>query len=96
MPKVEIHIVEKSEKPGGTGETGVPPIAPAVANALFAAIGARVRSLPMTPKMICAALGIGKLGSRSHLLAPAESSHRSERGYVKRSGALGKARRPGA
>jgi isoquinoline 1-oxidoreductase beta subunit len=46
MPKVEVHIVASSEKPGGIGEPGTPPIAPAVANAIFAATGKRLRSLP--------------------------------------------------
>jgi isoquinoline 1-oxidoreductase beta subunit len=56
MPRVEVHIIDSSEPPGGVGEPGVPPIAPAVANALFAACGARVRSLPLTPEKIMAAL----------------------------------------
>jgi isoquinoline 1-oxidoreductase beta subunit len=59
MPRVEVHIIESSEPPGGVGEPGVPPIAPAVANALFAACGARVRSLPMTPEKISIALKKG-------------------------------------
>jgi isoquinoline 1-oxidoreductase beta subunit len=59
MPRVEVHIIESGEPPGGVGEPGVPPIAPAVANALFAASGARVRSLPMTPEKILAALKKG-------------------------------------
>jgi isoquinoline 1-oxidoreductase beta subunit len=54
MPKVEVHIIASSEPPGGVGEPGVPPIAPAVANALFAACGVRMRSLPMTPELIAA------------------------------------------
>ena len=49
MPVVEVHIVPSSEKPGGVGEVGVPPIAPAVANALFALTGQRLRELPLRP-----------------------------------------------
>lgn len=52
MPTVEVHIVLSGEDPGGIGEPGVPPIAPAVANALFAASGIRVRSLPLTPETV--------------------------------------------
>jgi isoquinoline 1-oxidoreductase subunit beta len=47
MPKVEVHIVESGEKAGGAGEPGTPPIAPAVANAVFAATGQRLRRLPL-------------------------------------------------
>jgi isoquinoline 1-oxidoreductase beta subunit len=47
MPKVETHIVPSSEKPGGVGEPGVPPIAAAVGNAVFAATGQRLRRLPL-------------------------------------------------
>ena len=47
MPEVEAHIVPSTDKMGGVGETGVPPIAPAVANALFALTGKRVRRLPI-------------------------------------------------
>ncbi|GJI94021.1 exported oxidoreductase subunit [Duganella caerulea] len=46
MPRVEVHIVPSAEKPTGIGEPGVPPLAPAVANALAAATGKRLRSLP--------------------------------------------------
>ena len=46
MPEVEVHIVPSTEKAGGIGEVGVPPIAPAVANAVFAATGQRLRRLP--------------------------------------------------
>ncbi|MGK6310629.1 molybdopterin cofactor-binding domain-containing protein [Variovorax sp. DT-64] len=46
MPKVEVHIIPSKEKPGGIGEPGTPPIAPAVANAIFAATGKRLRQLP--------------------------------------------------
>ena len=46
MPAVEVHIVPSREKPTGVGEPGVPPIGPAVANALFHLTGKRVRRLP--------------------------------------------------
>jgi isoquinoline 1-oxidoreductase beta subunit len=47
MPKVEVHIVTSAEKPTGVGEPGTPVIAPAVANAIAAATGKRLRSLPL-------------------------------------------------
>jgi isoquinoline 1-oxidoreductase beta subunit len=47
MPEIEVHILPRQDSPGGVGEPGVPPIAPAVANAVFAATGRRVRRLPM-------------------------------------------------
>lgn len=47
MPVVEVHIVPSTEPPGGVGEPGTPPIAPAVANAVFAATGKRIRRLPI-------------------------------------------------
>ena len=46
MPEVEVHIVPSSEPPTGVGEPGTPVVAPAVANALFAATGRRYRQLP--------------------------------------------------
>jgi isoquinoline 1-oxidoreductase beta subunit len=49
MPVVEAHVVESTDKMGGVGETGVPPIAPAVCNAIFAATGKRIRRLPIRP-----------------------------------------------
>jgi isoquinoline 1-oxidoreductase beta subunit len=46
MPKVEVHIVASAEAPTGIGEPGVPPVAPALSNAIFDATGKRLRSLP--------------------------------------------------
>lgn len=48
MPVVEVYIVPSEGPPHGVGEMGNPPIAPAVANAVFAATGKRVRSLPLS------------------------------------------------
>ncbi|HEX8592003.1 MAG TPA: xanthine dehydrogenase family protein molybdopterin-binding subunit [Pseudomonas sp.] len=47
MPVVEAHIVPSTGKMGGIGETGVPCVAPAVANAVFALTGQRLRELPL-------------------------------------------------
>jgi isoquinoline 1-oxidoreductase beta subunit len=46
-PKIEVHIVASTDKMGGCGEPGTPPIAPAVANAVFALTGKRLRQLPL-------------------------------------------------
>ncbi|HEX8822083.1 MAG TPA: xanthine dehydrogenase family protein molybdopterin-binding subunit [Archangium sp.] len=48
MPEVVVEIVESGAEPGGVGEPGTPPIAPAVTNALFAATGKRIRALPIS------------------------------------------------
>jgi isoquinoline 1-oxidoreductase beta subunit len=47
MPRIETHIVPSTEKPTGVGEPGVAPVGPAVANAIFAATGRRIRAFPL-------------------------------------------------
>lgn len=46
MPQVEVHIVQSDEPPGGAGEPGLPPLAPALANAIAVATGKRLRAMP--------------------------------------------------
>lgn len=48
-PQVETHLVSSERAPGGAGEPGVPPLAPALANALFSLTGKRLRALPLVP-----------------------------------------------
>lgn len=48
MPLIETHILPSTAQPGGFGEHPVPPVAPAVANAIFAATGKSLRKLPFT------------------------------------------------
>jgi isoquinoline 1-oxidoreductase beta subunit len=46
-PKIEVHIVKSTEASGGIGEPGTAVVAPAVTNAIFAATGKRLRTLPV-------------------------------------------------
>jgi isoquinoline 1-oxidoreductase beta subunit len=55
-PEINIHLVESNDSIGGIGEPGVMPLAPAVANAVFNATGARIRRIPLTPERVLAAL----------------------------------------
>jgi isoquinoline 1-oxidoreductase beta subunit len=48
MPRVEVYILESADAPHGVGEPAVPPLAPAVANAVAMATGKSVRRLPLT------------------------------------------------
>ena len=49
-PEINVHFIKNHEAPGGLGEAGTPLIGPAVANAVFAATGKRVRRLPIRRK----------------------------------------------
>jgi isoquinoline 1-oxidoreductase subunit beta len=49
MPRIEVYIVPSQDAPTGVGEPGTPVVAPAVANALYAATGKRLRNLPFPP-----------------------------------------------
>lgn len=58
VPEIEVAVIDAHDRPSaGTGECAAGPIAAAIGNALFAALGVRVRDLPMTPERIQAAMG---------------------------------------
>ncbi|MCQ9157307.1 xanthine dehydrogenase family protein molybdopterin-binding subunit, partial [Acidomonas methanolica] len=48
-PRIDAHVVNSTEAPGGVGETGTAAVAPALANAIAAASGRRLRTLPLMP-----------------------------------------------
>jgi isoquinoline 1-oxidoreductase beta subunit len=56
-PRIEVHLIRSAGNLGGVGEPGLPPTAPAVANAVFNAVGVRVRRLPMLPDYMKTLLG---------------------------------------
>jgi isoquinoline 1-oxidoreductase beta subunit len=51
-PTIEVHIVKSAEPPGGMGETGTSAIVPAIANAIFAATGKRLRKMPVDASVL--------------------------------------------
>jgi CO/xanthine dehydrogenase Mo-binding subunit len=57
VPELDIEFLKSTEVPVGLGEPGTTVVAPAIGNAIFAAVGARMRSLPMRPVDILKALG---------------------------------------
>ena len=54
MPLIEVHLVRNGEAPGGMGEPGTAATAPALANAIYAATGKRLRRLPLQPGLALA------------------------------------------
>jgi len=52
VPRIDVHLLESSEAPGGVGEPGTAVVGPALANAIFAATGKRLRSLPIAKQGI--------------------------------------------
>ncbi|WP_245509717.1 hypothetical protein [Bradyrhizobium vignae] len=51
-PAIEVHVVKSTEPPGGLGESGTSAIVPAIANAIFAATGKRLRKMPVDVSLL--------------------------------------------
>ena len=51
-PETHVHIIPSDAPPGGVGEPGVPPVSAAICNAIYAATGRRIRTLPVDPKQL--------------------------------------------
>ena len=56
MPHIEVRAIPTDNPPTGMGEIGLASVSGAIANAVFAATGARVRHLPLTPERVLAAM----------------------------------------
>jgi isoquinoline 1-oxidoreductase beta subunit len=52
IPKMTVHVIESTEVPGGVGEPGLPPVAPALCNAIYNLTGKRIRTLPFDIEQI--------------------------------------------
>jgi isoquinoline 1-oxidoreductase beta subunit len=63
-PDVHVQVISTDNAPGGIGEVGLPPIAPAIGNAVAALVGVRLRQLPMSPDRVLAALKTTKTEAR--------------------------------
>jgi isoquinoline 1-oxidoreductase subunit beta len=48
LPILDVHVIRNDAPPGGVGEAAVPPVAPSICNAVFAATGKRLRTLPIS------------------------------------------------
>jgi isoquinoline 1-oxidoreductase subunit beta len=52
MPETHVYFVKSTHLPSGVAEPGVPPTAPAICNAIYAATGKRIRALPVDPQLL--------------------------------------------